>query len=106
VSLFILSISGIYAGRHTVRAGGGRVYVHIPSDVASEVKSRRVRVVAIVNSERCSERTLHGSILTFVASLVKVGSTYRINIPSHYTPAVSKISDCGSLDLWLSPLTE
>jgi hypothetical protein len=106
MSLFILSISGIYAGRHTVRSGGDRIYVHIPSDVALEVKSKRVRVTAIVNSEKCVERILHGSVITFVASLVKVGATFRINIPAHYSPMVSRISDCGSLDLWLAPHTE
>lgn len=88
-----------------MRSGGGRVYIHIPSDVALEVKSKRVKVTAVVNSERCPERTLHGSLITFVASLVKVGTTYRINIPSYYMPMVSRIANCGSLDLWLAPHT-
>jgi hypothetical protein len=104
VALFI--ISGVYAGRHVIRTGGGRVYLHVPADVVSEVRSRRVRVVAIVNAERCTDRVLHGSVVTFVASLVRVGATYRINVPSHYTPMLSKLEDCGSLDVWLAPLTE
>jgi uncharacterized membrane protein len=102
----IVVISGVYAGRHTIRTGGGRVYLHVPADVVGEVRSRRVRIVAIVNAEKCADRVLHGSVITFVASPVKVGTTYRINVPSHYVPMLSKLEDCGSLDIWLAPHTE
>jgi hypothetical protein len=104
VALFV--ISGLYAGRCVIRTGGGRTYVHVPAEVVDEIRSRRVRVTAIVNSERCGSRALHGSVFTFIASLVKVGSTYRINIPSRYAQMIAKLADCGSLDLWLAPLTE
>jgi hypothetical protein len=80
------------------------VYIHVPADVVGEVRSRKVRVVAIVNAEGCTDRVLQGSVITFVASLVRVGATFRINVPSHYTPMLSKLEDCGSLDVWLAPL--
>jgi hypothetical protein len=104
MALFV--ISGVYAGRHRVRTGGGRVYFHIPADIVSEVRSRRVRVTGIVNAEKCTERVLNGSVVTFVASLVRVGTTFRINIPSHYAHMLSKLEDCGSLDIWLAPHIE
>jgi hypothetical protein len=104
VALFV--ISGVYAGRCVVRAGGGRLYVHVPAEVIKELRSRKVRVTAIVNSERCVDRVLHGSVITFVASLIKVGATFRINIPARYAEMLSKLAGCGSLDLWLAPLTE
>jgi hypothetical protein len=104
MALFV--ISGLYAGRSVIRTGGGRVYVHVPAEVAKGLKSRRVRATAIVNSERCVDRILHGSVLTFVASLVKVGATYRVDIPSCYAQMIVKLADCGSLDLWLAPITE
>jgi hypothetical protein len=99
-------ISGVYAGRCTVRASGGRVYVHVPAEIVKELRSKRARVVAIINSENCVDKILHRSVVTFVASLVKVGITYRVNIPSRYATMIAKLADCGSLDLWLAPLTE
>jgi ribosomal protein L14E/L6E/L27E len=103
VALFV--ISGVYAGRFVVRTGGGRTYVHVPADVIKELRSRRVRVTAIVNAEKCVDRVLHGSVITFVVSPVRVGTTYRVNIPVRYAQMISNLADCGSLDLWLAPHT-
>jgi hypothetical protein len=104
MAMFIIS-AGVYAGRCVVRTGGGRTYVHVPAEVIRELRSNKVKVIAIVNAEKCTERALQGSVITFVASLVKVGATYRLNIPSRYAPMISKLADCGSLDLWLAPHT-
>jgi ribosomal protein L14E/L6E/L27E len=104
MALFI--ISGVYAGRCVIRTGGGRTYVHVPADVIKGLRSKKVRVTAIVNAEKCADRVLHGSVITFVASLVKVGTTYRVNIPSRYVAMIAKLAGCGSLDLWLAPHTE
>jgi hypothetical protein len=101
----IVVISGFYAGRRRLRMSGGRLYLHIPADVVGELSNRRVRVTAIVNAEGCSDRRLHGSIVPFVATLVKVGASFRLNIPSHYAPALAGIANCSTLDVWLAPLT-
>jgi hypothetical protein len=101
----LIIISGFYAGRHRLRMSGGRLYLHIPAEVVRELNSRRVRVTAIVNAEECSDRRLHGSIIPFVATLVKVGTTFRLNIPSHYAPALAGIANCSTLDVWLASLT-
>jgi len=102
----LFAISGVYAGRCAVRASGGRVYVHVPAEIIKELRSKRARVVAIINSEDCVDKILHGSVITFVASLVKVGTTYRVNIPSRYATLISRLAGCGSLDLWLAPHIE
>jgi ribosomal protein L14E/L6E/L27E len=104
VALFV--ISGVYAGRCVIRTGGGRTYVHVPADVIKELRSRKVRVTAIVNAEKCVDKVLHSSVITFVASLVKVGTTYRVNIPARYATMISRLAGCGSLDLWLAPVAE
>jgi hypothetical protein len=103
-ALFV--ISGVYAGRCVVRASGGRVYVHVPAEIVKELRSKRARVAAIVNSENCVDKILHRSVVTFVASLVKVGVTYRINVPSRYASMISRLAGCGYLDIWLAPHTE
>jgi hypothetical protein len=104
MALLIIS-GGVYAGRCVVRTGGGRTYVHVPTEVIKELRSNKVKVIAVVNSEKCVDKVLHGSVITFIASLVKVGATYRVNIPSRYAPMISKLADCGSLDVWLAPIT-
>jgi ribosomal protein L14E/L6E/L27E len=105
-AMVLFIISGVYAGRCVIRTGGGRTYVHVPADVIKELRTRKVRVTAIVNAEKCVDKVLHSSVITFVASLVKVGVTYRVNIPSRYAAMIAKLAGCGSLDLWLAPVTE
>jgi hypothetical protein len=94
----------IYVGRHNIRRGGGRLYIHLPTKSVSGLVSRRVRVVAVINAEDCEDKTLNGSVITFTTNLVNVGGTYRVNIPSYYTPTLSKISGCGKLDVWVTPI--
>ncbi len=96
-------ISGVYAGRHELRSGGGRLYVHIPAKLVRELEGRRVRVVAVVNAERCPDKHLHNSILQFRATLVEVGGTYRLNIPSYYARGMAGLANCATLDVWLAP---
>jgi len=96
--------SMIYVGRHQVRIGGGRSYVHIPLKTAGGLLSKKVRVVALVNADKCEDKSFHSSIIMFSATLVRVGETYRINLPSYYAELASRISNCGSLDIWLMPI--
>jgi hypothetical protein len=102
--LVMVVISGVYAGRHDVRSGGGRLYVHIPAKLVGELEGRRVRVVAVVNAERCIDRRLHNSILQFRATLVEAGGTYRLNIPSYYARGMAGLANCATLDVWLTPM--
>jgi hypothetical protein len=101
----LIIVSGFYAGRHNLRMSGNRMYVHIPAEIVKELSSRRVKVTAVVNAEECSDRRLHNSIIPFIATLVKVGATFRLNIPSHYVPALAKLVNCATLDIWLAPVS-
>ncbi len=98
-------IAGVYAGRRRLRASGGRLYLHVPSEIVEGLGGRRVRVTAIVNAEECTSKRLNGSIIHFVATLVRIGATYRINVPSSYAPALAEVVSCSTLDIWLAPLT-
>jgi hypothetical protein len=99
-------ITGLYVGRRRLRAGGGRVYLHVPSEIVGGLGDRRVRVTAIVNAEECSSKVLNGSVIHFVATLVRIGTTYRINVPSSYAPALAEVVNCSTLDVWLAPITK
>jgi hypothetical protein len=101
----LIIVSGFYAGRYNMRMSGNRMYVHIPAEIVRELSSRKVKVIAIVNAEECSDKKLHNSIIPFVATLVKVGATYRLNVPSHYVPALAKLVNCATLDIWLAPVS-
>jgi hypothetical protein len=102
VSVIIVS-GGLYVGEHLIRIGGGRAYIHIPVKAVEEFRSRKVKVTARVNASRCEDRSIHGSILSFPATLVNAGGTYRINLPSYYFTLASKIAHCGGLEVWLAP---
>jgi hypothetical protein len=102
VSAIIIS-GGLHAGEHEVRLSQGRAYVHIPAKTVEGLTSRRVKVLARVNAERCEEKNLHGLLLAFTATLIKAGSTYRVNIPSYYFTLASKIAKCGRLEVLLVP---
>jgi hypothetical protein len=99
----IIVSGGLHVGEHEVRLSQGRAYIHIPVKTVEGLTSRRVRVLARVNAERCEERGLHGLLLSFTATLVKAGGTYRINIPSYYFTLASKIANCGRLEVLLIP---
>jgi hypothetical protein len=99
-------VTGVYAGRRKLRASGGRFYLHVPSEIVGGLGSRRVRVTMIVNAEECSSKRLNGSIIHFVATLVRIGATYRINVPSSYAPALAEVVSCSTLDVWLAPITK
>jgi hypothetical protein len=96
--------SSIYVGRHAIRHGGGRLYLHLPIKSLGGLVSKRVKVVAQINTENCVDKTLNGSLIMFITNLVGVGGTYRVNIPSYYVPMMSKIADCGELDVWVIPI--
>jgi hypothetical protein len=101
----MLIAAGYYAGRYRLRTGGGKTYVHIPVELVEELKSRKVRVTAVVSALGCNNVLLHSSLLSFTATLVEVGGTYRLNIPSRYA-SLKEIADCGVIDVWLSPIAE
>jgi hypothetical protein len=103
--MVLIIVSGFYAGRHNMRISGNRMYVHIPAEIVRELSSRRVRVTAVVNAGACNDRRLHNSIISFTATLVKVGATFRLNIPSHYVPALATLVNCATLDIWLAPVS-
>jgi len=97
-------VSAIYAGRHEIRSSSGRLYIHLPVKTVAGLISKRVRVVAVVNAENCEDKTLNGSMIMFNANLVRVGGTFRVNIPSYYASQMSLVSDCGKLDVWIVPI--
>jgi hypothetical protein len=99
----VIVSGGLYAGEHEVRLSQGRAYIHIPAKTVEGLISRNVKVLARVNAEKCEERGLHGLLLSFTATLVKAGGTYRINIPSYYFTLASKIVNCGRLEVLLVP---
>jgi hypothetical protein len=99
----VLAIGGLYVGEHLVRISRGRAYVHIPKKAVEGFTSRKVKVLARVNANRCEDRNIHGSILSFPATLVNAGGTYRVNLPSYYYTLALKIASCGSLEVWLAP---
>jgi hypothetical protein len=99
----IIALEGLYVGEHELRIGGGRAYVHIPRKAVGGFTSRKVKVTARVNASRCEDRSAHGSLLIFPATLVEMGGTYRLNLPSYYYSLASKIAGCGSLEIWLAP---
>ncbi len=96
--------SGLYAGRYRLRMGGGKLYVHIPAKLVEELGGRKVRVVAIINALACNDRILHGSLIAFTATLVAVGGTYRLTVPSRYASALRDVIDCVEIDVWVAPI--
>ncbi len=99
----LYAIGGLYVGEHLVRISRGRAYVHIPKKAVEGFTSRKVKVLARVNANRCEDRSVHGSILSFPATLVNAGGTFRVNLPSYYYTLALKIASCGSLEVWLAP---
>jgi hypothetical protein len=95
---------GLYMGSYEIRSGGGSHYIYVPVRLASQLKTRKVRVVARVDARGCEDLRIHGAILAFPATLTKVGSSYRIRLPSRYSKLAGRIQKCGSLELWLEPI--
>jgi hypothetical protein len=100
----MLFVTGLYMGRYKLRTGSGRTYIHIPVKLAGEINNRKVKVVAVINTLGCDDRRLHGSLISFTATLVEVGGTYRLHIPSRYASALKEVIGCVELDLWITPL--
>jgi hypothetical protein len=98
----VIVSGGLYVGEHAVRLSKGRAYIHIPIKSVEGLISRRVKILARVNASKCEDKTVHGSILSFSATLVNAGGTYRVNLPSYYLSLASKIMNCGSLEVWLT----
>jgi hypothetical protein len=99
-------VASLYVGCYRLRASGGAYYIHIPMRLASQIGSRKVKVVMRVDSRACNEGEMHGATLVFPATLTRVGSTFRVKLPSRYNSLASKIVECGTVDVWLAPRTE
>ncbi len=99
----IILSGGLYVGEHQVRVAGGRAYFHIPVEAVEGFRGRKVKVVARVIADKCDDKNIHGSILSFPATLIEAGGTYRVNLPSYYLSLALKIVNCGSLQVWLEP---
>ncbi len=100
----MIVITGVYAGRRRLRGSKGRLYLHIPRVLVEVLGGRRVRVTAIVNAENCASKRLNGSIIQFAATLVRIGPTYRVYVPSSYATELAEIVGCSTLDVWLTPV--
>jgi hypothetical protein len=96
----------IYAGRYRLRYSSGVFYFHIPIKIAENLGTRRVRVTAMANAGDCNDKTYHGSVIVFRATLIYIGGTIRIRIPKKYSNLCRSIRDCGSIDVWLEPIPE
>jgi hypothetical protein len=95
---------GLYIGEYTLRSSGGAFYVYVPVKLAEQLKTRKVRVVARVDARGCQDSSIHGAILAFPATLTKVGSSFRLRLPSRYGKLAGRIHKCGSVELWLEPI--
>jgi hypothetical protein len=95
---------GLYMGEYALRNSGGAFYVYVPVKLAEQLKTRKVRVVARVDARSCEDPSVHGAILAFPATLTRVGSSYRIRLPSRYGKLAERIHKCGSVELWLEPI--
>jgi hypothetical protein len=85
-------------------SSGGSYYIYVPIKLASQLKTRKERVVARVDARGCEDSSVHGVILAFPATLTKVGSSYRIRLPSRYNKLAERIRKCGSVELWLEQI--
>jgi hypothetical protein len=95
---------GLYMGSYEICSSGGSYYIYVPIKLASQLKTRKVRVVARVDARGCEDSSVHGAILAFPATLTKVGSSYRIRLPNRYSKLAERIHKCGSVELWLEPI--
>ena len=93
----------LYAGEHALRYSGNRAYVHLPIKTVEGLTGRKVKVIARVNARGCKDGNDHDQLISFMATLVKTGRTYRVTLPSYYAPLAMRIRDCGSLEIWLIP---
>jgi hypothetical protein len=96
----------VYAGRYRLRSSQDLFYFHIPLKIVENLGSRRARVTAAIIAEGCSNKIYHGSTIVFRATLIYIGGTIRIRIPTRYSELCRSIKDCGSIDVWLEPIPE
>ncbi len=107
-----VAVSGVYVGRRAIRVSSdGRMFIHVPAKIVKATglaKDKKVKVILIVNAERCQTTQYHGAVVKFIGRLVKTGrfeSSYRITIPSNYWP-LARLANCATVDVWLSRLEE
>jgi hypothetical protein len=101
--LAVVTMGSWYVGEHEIRMSRNRAYIHVPKKAVEVFKSRRVKVLARVNASKCDDMSIHGSILSFPATLINAGGTFRVNLPSYYYSLALKLANCGSLEVWLEP---
>jgi hypothetical protein len=102
----VLNLYRVYSGRYRLRSSSGVFYFHVPIKIAEGLSSRKVRVTAMANAGDCGDKTFHGSVIVFRATLIYIGGTIRIRIPKRFNDLCRSIKDCGSIDVWLEPLPE
>jgi len=95
---------GLYIGSYRISCSKGTFYIYVPVRLASQLKTRKVRVVARVDARDCEDSSVHGTIMAFPATLTNVGSSYRIRLPNRYRRLAERIHKCGSVELWLEPI--
>lgn len=98
----VLHIFALYVGEYTVRASGGQIYVHIPRRLVDQLGTRRVIVEAIIDAQKCEDKTLHNRRLLFPATLTQVGQTYRLKLPTRYKE-LAQLKDCVKLSITIAP---
>jgi hypothetical protein len=100
--IFVIA-EGLYVGEHRIRISGKRAYIHLPKKAVEGLGTKKVKVIARVNASRCEDLKVHGSILSFPATLINAGGTFRVNLPAYYYSLALKLANCGSLEVWLAP---
>ena len=84
-----------------VRNSGYEFYFHVPRKLVEDL--RRVRVVVRVDAISCINKTYHGSITVFRASLARIGdSSYRIKISKRFRSMAMSIRDCRPLNIQIA----
>jgi len=101
--VIIVAMEGWYVGEHKIRVSGNRAYIHVPKKAVEGFKSRKIKVIARVNASKCEDMRVHGSILSFPATLINAGGTFRVNLPAYYYSLALKLEGCGNLEVWLAP---
>jgi len=96
----------IYIGSYKIRTSGDSAYIHIPTKLALQLSTRKVKVIMQVISGGCNDATLHGSVMIFPATLTQVGETFRLKIPKKFLLLAKRIKECGTVDVWLEPRSE
>jgi hypothetical protein len=93
-------------GSYKIRLSSGGAYIHVPAKLVAQLGMRRAKVIMQIDSRECADTIFHGSVITFPATLTRVGDTFRVKIPKKFVPLVERVKDCATVDVWLEPLLD